>query len=60
MPAYPSEKVYARATATLCGLAESPSDVRLEVKEPPRVFGGPARTTALDCDAIEAGQYPPR
>lgn len=52
VPAYPSEKVYARAAAALCGFAESPSDVRLEVKTPPRLFGGSTQTTTLDCDAL--------
>lgn len=52
VPAYPSEKVYARATATLCDFAESPSDVRLEVSEPPRFFGGETHATTFDCDAV--------
>jgi hypothetical protein len=52
VPAYPSEKVYARTTATLCDFAESPSDVRLEVSVPPRVFGGETHTTTFDCDAV--------
>ncbi|HKG12325.1 MAG TPA: MauE/DoxX family redox-associated membrane protein, partial [Pyrinomonadaceae bacterium] len=56
VPAYPSEKVYARAAAALCEFAESPSDVRLEVNERPRVFGGPAQTTALDCAAFNASR----
>ena len=60
VPAYPSEKVYRAAAATLCRLAESPSDVRLEVNTPPRFFGGETRRTTLDCDALKAGRYPPR
>lgn len=52
VPAFPSEKVRARAVATLCEFAESPADVRLEVNEPPRFFGGSAHTTTLDCDAL--------
>jgi len=56
VPAYPSEKVYARAAAALCRLAESPSDVRLEVNTPPRFFGGSAHTTTLDCDALKVSR----
>lgn len=52
VPAYPSEKVYRAATETLCKLAESPSDVRLEVNTPPRVFGGTTHTTTFDCEAL--------
>ena len=53
VPAYPSERVYRRAAAALCLLAESPSDVRLEVSEPPRFFFDAARTkTTLDCDDL--------
>jgi hypothetical protein len=52
VPAYPSEKVYARAAAALCGFAESPSDVRLEVNTRPRLFGGSAHTTTFDCDTL--------
>lgn len=52
VPAFPSEKVRARAAATLCEFAESPADVRLEVNEPPRVFGGGTHTTTFDCDAL--------
>jgi uncharacterized membrane protein YphA (DoxX/SURF4 family) len=52
VPAYPSERVFRRAAAMLCGFAESPSDVRLEVTEPPRLFGGVTQTTTLDCDAL--------
>lgn len=52
VPAYPSEKVYRAAAARLCKLAESPTEVRLEVREPPRFFGGSTRTTTLDCDAV--------
>lgn len=51
-PAYPSEKVYRAATETLCKLAESPSDVRLEVEARPRFFFGETRTTTFDCDAF--------
>jgi hypothetical protein len=53
VPAFPSEKVRARAAATLCEFAESPADVRLEVKEPPRFFGGGARTKTFDCDSLD-------
>jgi hypothetical protein len=53
VPAYPSEKVYRAETATLCGLAVSASDVRLEVSVPPRVFGGSSHTTTLDCDGLK-------
>ncbi|HVF44696.1 MAG TPA: MauE/DoxX family redox-associated membrane protein [Pyrinomonadaceae bacterium] len=60
VPAFPSAKVRGRAAATLCEFAESPADVRLEVSEPPRFFGGETRTTAFDCDTLQAGQYPPR
>lgn len=56
VPAYPSEKVYARAGAALCGFAESPSDVRLEVNARPRFFGGSSRMTALDCDALNVSR----
>lgn len=52
VPAYPSEKVYRAAAATLCGFAESPTDVRLEVNARPRFFGGTAQTKTLDCDAL--------
>lgn len=53
VPAYPSERVYRRAAETLCRFAESPSDVRLEVTEPPRFFFDSTRTTVtLDCDAV--------
>jgi hypothetical protein len=52
VPAYPSERVYLRAAAALCGFAESPSDVRLDVTAPPRLFGGVTQTTTLDCDAL--------
>jgi hypothetical protein len=51
VPAYPSERVYRRAAALLCVFAESPSDVRLEVTEPPHIFGDTTRTTTIDCDA---------
>jgi hypothetical protein len=51
VPAYPSERVYRRAAALLCVFAESPSDVRLEVTEPPHIFGGATHTTTIDCDA---------
>ena len=53
VPAYPSGRVYARAAEALCQFAESPSDVRLEVTEPPRLFGDSAHASAsLDCDAL--------
>jgi hypothetical protein len=52
VPAYPSEKVYRAAASKLCGFAESPSDVRLEVSARPRLFGGETHTTTLDCDAL--------
>jgi hypothetical protein len=53
VPAYPSERVYRATAAALCEFAESSSDVRLDVTEPPRVFGDTARaTTTLDCDAL--------
>lgn len=52
VPAYPSEKVYRAATATLCGFAESPTDVRLEVNTPPRLFGGETDTATFECDAF--------
>jgi hypothetical protein len=55
VPAYPSERVYRRAAAALCPLAESPSDVRLEMTTPSRFFFDSTRTTAtLDCDALKA------
>lgn len=53
VPAYPSEKVYRATAARLCNLAESPTEVRLEVNEPPRFFGGSTRTTTFDCDAFK-------
>ena len=52
VPAYPSERVYRRAAVALCEFAESPSDVRLEVTAPPRIFGDVTQTTTLDCDAL--------
>jgi hypothetical protein len=52
VPAYPSERVFRRAAVALCGFAESPSDVRLEVTTPPRLFGDVTQTTTLDCDAL--------
>ncbi len=52
VPAYPSERVFRRAADALCGFAESPSDVRLDVTAPPRLFGGATQTTTLDCDAL--------
>lgn len=52
VPAYPSGKVYARAGATLCGLAEGPADVRLEVNARPRFFGGSSHATTFDCEAL--------
>ena len=52
VPAYPSERVYRRAASALCEFAESPSDVRLDVTEPPRIFGDVTRTTTIDCDAL--------
>jgi hypothetical protein len=52
VPAYPSERVYRRAAVALCEFAESPSDVRLEVTAPPRLFGDVTQTTTLDCDAL--------
>ena len=52
VPAYPSERVFRRAAAALCGFAESPSDVRLEVTARPRLFGDVTQTTTLDCDAL--------
>jgi len=55
VPAYPSERVYRRAGATLCTLAEGPSDVRLEVTTPPRFFfDATQKTVTLDCDALKA------
>lgn len=53
VPAYPSERVYRRAASALCVFAESSSDVRLEVTEPPRIFGDTTHTTnTIDCDAL--------
>ena len=52
VPAYPSERVYRRAASTLCEFAESPSDVRLDVTDPPRIFGDTTRTAMIDCDAL--------
>jgi hypothetical protein len=52
VPAYPSERVYRRAASTLCEFAEGPSDVRLDVTDPPRIFGDSARTATIDCDAL--------
>jgi hypothetical protein len=52
VPAYPSERVYRAAAAALCRFAENSSDVRLDVNEPPRIFGDTTRTTTLDCDAL--------
>jgi hypothetical protein len=52
VPAYPSGRVYRAAAAALCEFAERSSDVRLDVTEPPRVFGDTARATTLDCDAL--------
>jgi hypothetical protein len=52
VPAYPSERVYRRAAATLCAFAESPSDVRLSLTAQPPLFGGTPATIVLDCDRL--------
>jgi hypothetical protein len=57
VPAYPSERVYRRAAARLCEFAQQPSDVRLVMREAPRLFGDEPVTTALDCDDLTR---PPR
>lgn len=54
VPAYPSGRVYARAAAALCALAESPSDVRLTVTRAPLLFGGPPPARTLDCGGLAA------
>jgi len=56
VPPFPSDKVYRAAAATLCGFAETSSDVWLEVRERPRFFGGAAHATAFDCDAFKVSR----
>lgn len=52
VPAYPSERVYASAAASLCELAGGGADVRLFVTGPPRLLAGPPPARALDCGAL--------
>lgn len=52
VPAYPSARVYRGAAARLCEFADRPSDLVLSISEAPRLFGGPAGVTTLDCAAL--------
>lgn len=52
VPTYPSARVFRGAAASLCELAESPSDVVLSISAAPPPFSATAAVTTFDCAAL--------
>lgn len=52
VPAYPSERLYRRVAAHLCGFAARPADVLLVTTGAPGLFGGRAPAESFDCGAL--------